>query len=141
MEIGAVGRSSNEFNDETSATESSSIVARQAPRSCTPLMVLATMHSGMACRAERDQVFLGIRPRMAAKLPMMHFEVRHGTTRLTPPVVASQDLPAQSLIRAGIHSHARGYRASHDQEARSPMLSRKACCCSPDRNWKKRVIE
>src|SRR5712692_11602127 len=54
-------RSSKEPSDETSATQSSSIAARQGiTRPCNPFMVLAAMHSGVACRAQRDQVFLGV---------------------------------------------------------------------------------
>src|SRR5712692_525945 len=92
MDIRAARRSSKEPSDETSATQSSSIAARQGiTRPCNPFMVLAAMHSGVACRAQRDQVFLGVASRMAAELPVVHLKIRHRATGLTPPTVATQN--------------------------------------------------
>src|SRR6266849_3695653 len=98
MDIRAARRSSKEPSDETSAIQSSSIAARQGiTRPCNPFMVLAAMHSGVACRAQRDQVFLGVASRMAAELPVVHLKIRHRATGLTPPAVATQDLLAQTF--------------------------------------------
>jgi hypothetical protein len=50
------------------------------------------MHAGMALRAERDQVLLGVVARMAAKPFVVDLQVRHRAARLTPPAVAPQNL-------------------------------------------------
>ena len=50
-----------------------------------PHVALVAVHSGVACRAERDQVLLGGGPRMAAELPVVHLEIRHRGARLTLP--------------------------------------------------------
>jgi hypothetical protein len=50
------------------------------------------MHAGMALRAERDQVLLGVVARMAAKPFVVDFQVRHRAARLTPPAVAPENL-------------------------------------------------
>jgi len=52
------------------------------------------MQFGVACCAERDQVLLGVFPRVAAELPVVHREVRRRAARLTPLAVATQDLLA-----------------------------------------------
>ena len=38
-----------------------------------PFVALAAMHSGVACRAQRDQVFFGVVAGVAAKLFVMDF--------------------------------------------------------------------
>jgi hypothetical protein len=50
------------------------------------------MHAGMALRAERDQVLLGVVAGMAAKLLMVDLQVRHRAARLTPPAITTEDL-------------------------------------------------
>lgn len=42
-----------------------------------PFVALAAMHSGVAFRARRDQVFDGVGSRMAAELSVMHLKIRH----------------------------------------------------------------
>jgi hypothetical protein len=85
--------------------KSSSIADRQGiTRPCNPFMVLAAMHSGVACRAQRDQVLLGVGSRMAAELPVVHLKIGHRATRLTPPAVATQDLLAQTFVRQRVQS-------------------------------------
>src|ERR1019366_3145166 len=76
-------------------------------------MVLAAMHSGVACRAQRDQVLLRVGSRMAAELPVVHLKIRHRAARLTPPAVATQDLLAQTFVRQGIEPQAGGFAAKH----------------------------
>ncbi|MGB9235918.1 MAG: hypothetical protein WCC04_16030 [Terriglobales bacterium] len=39
---------------------------------------------------------------MAAKLPVVHFQIRHRATGLAPPAVTTQDLLAQIFISQGI---------------------------------------
>src|SRR5208283_885839 len=58
-------------------------------------VILAVMHSSVPCRAQRNQVLLGVFPRMAAEFPVVHFKIRRRVTGLTPPAVATQDLLAQ----------------------------------------------
>src|ERR1019366_5767153 len=99
--------------------------ARQGiTRPCNPFMVLATMRSGVACRAERDQVFLGVGSRMAAELPVVYLKLRHRATGLTPPSVATQDMLAQTFVRQGLQSQASGFWANHSQDAFSHRFSR-----------------
>ena len=59
---------------------------------------LAAMNSGVTLRAQRNQVLLGVGPRVAAEFPMVHLEVRHRATGLTPPAVAAQYLLAQTFV-------------------------------------------
>jgi len=63
-----------------------------------PFMVLAAMHSGVACRAQRDQVFFGVVAGVAAEFSVVHLKIRHRAAQLTPPAVATQDLLAQTFV-------------------------------------------
>ena len=99
-----------------------------------PFVALAAMHSGVACRAQRDQVFIRVGSRMAAELPVVHLKIRHRATGLTPPAVATHDLLVQAFIRQRIQPHAGGFWSNHSQDALSRRFSRKACCCSPGKN-------
>ncbi len=65
---------------------------------------MIAMQFGVACRAQRDQVFFRVGSRMTAELDVVHLKIRHHTTRLTTPAIATQDLLAQTLIRQGIQS-------------------------------------
>ena len=89
------------------------------------------MLSGVACRAQRNQVFVSVFPRMAAEFRVMHLKIRHRATGLTPPAVSTQDLLAQTFVRHRIQHQAGGFWANHSQDAFSRRFSRKACCCSP----------
>ena len=99
-----------------------------------PFVALAAMHSGVACRAQRDQVFIRVASRMAAKLSVVHLKIRHRATRLTPPAVATQDLLAQTFVRQGIQPRRSGFGVNHSHDAFSRRFSRNACCCSPGKN-------
>jgi hypothetical protein len=70
------------------------------------------MHSGMACRAQRDQVLLGVGSRMTAELPVVHLQTRRRATGLTPPAVATQGLLAQTFVRQGIQPRGSGFGAN-----------------------------
>jgi len=61
-------------------------------------MVLAAMHSGVACRAQRNEILFGIVAGLAAKLFVVNFQIRHCAARLTPPVIASQNLLPQNFV-------------------------------------------
>jgi hypothetical protein len=50
------------------------------------------MDAGMAPCTERNQVLFGVVARVAAKLFVVDFQVRHCAARLTPPAIATQDL-------------------------------------------------
>jgi len=52
------------------------------------------MRSGVACRAQRDQVVLRVGSQMAGELPVVDLKTRHRATGLTPLAVATQDLLA-----------------------------------------------
>ena len=81
------------------------------------------MHSGVACRAQRDQVFLCVSSRMAAELSVVHLKIRHRATRLTPPTVAAQDLLAQAFVRQWVPPQGSGFGANHSQDAFSRRFS------------------
>src|SRR5260370_30111978 len=131
----AARRSSKEPSDETSATQSSSIAARQGlTRPCNPFTVLTAMHSDVACRAQRDQVGLGVGSRMAAELPMVHLKIRHRATGLTPPAVATQNLLAQLFVRQRVQTRGSGFGANRSHDAFSPRVSRKPCFYAPGKN-------
>ena len=104
-----------------------------------PFVALTAMHSGVACRAQRDQVFIRVGSRMAAELPVVHLKIRHRATGLTPPAVATQGLLAQIFVRQGVQPQGDDFGANHSQDAFSLKFSRKACCCSPGKNRKNRV--
>jgi hypothetical protein len=54
------------------------------------LQITLVVDRAVAHRAERDKVFLGIITRLAAKLLVMDFQIRHHTTRLAPPAITTQ---------------------------------------------------
>jgi hypothetical protein len=92
------------------------------------------MLSGVACRAQRNQVFVSVFPRMAAEFRVMHLKIRHRATGLTPPAVPTQYLLAQTFVQRGGQPRGSGFGANHSQDAFSRRFSRKACCCSPGKN-------
>ncbi len=55
------------------------------------------MSTGVACRAQRDQVLLGVGSGVAPKLFVVDLQVRHGAAGLTPPAIATQHLAAAAL--------------------------------------------
>src|ERR1017187_8356122 len=95
----------------------------------------------VACGAERDEVFFGIVARLATKLFVMDFQVRHRAARLTSPAIATEHLLPQTLVRHRIQPQAYGLRANRTHEAFSLRPPRNACFCSPARNLKNLVIE
>jgi len=101
----------------------------------------AAMRSGVARRAEGDQVLLGVSSRMAAEFPVVHFEIRHRTTALAPPAIATQDLLSQHPIRRGIQPQSGRVGLHRAYDAFSLRPPRNACCCSPGKNLKNLVIE
>jgi hypothetical protein len=94
------------------------------------------MYSGVACCTERDQVFLGIRSRMTAEFVVVHLEIRHRATELTPKAVTTQNLLAQTFVRRRIKPEENCFRSKHFQAACSRRLSKKICRCSPGKNLK-----
>ena len=99
-----------------------------------PFAALAAMYSGVACRAQRNQVFFCVFARMAAEFLVVHLQIRHRATGLTPPAVPTQDLLTQTSVRQGVQPRGSGLGADHSQEAFSRRFSRNACCCSPGKN-------
>jgi hypothetical protein len=57
-----------------------------------------TVNGSMTGRAEGDQVLFGVVARVAAKLLVVDFQVRHRAAQLTPPAIATQDLLPKALI-------------------------------------------
>jgi len=49
----------------------------------------SAMAAGVALCAERDQVLFAVAARVAKKLFVMDFQVRHRAARLTPPAIAA----------------------------------------------------
>ncbi len=85
------------------------------------------MHSGVACRAQRDQVFLGVASRMAAELPVVHLKIRHRATGLTPPTRRDAE-PAGADFRTTRDPAAREQLWGESfQDALPRRFSRKNC--------------
>ncbi len=100
----------------------------------------AAMRSGVTCRAERNQVLLGVGSRMAAELPVVHFKIRHRATRLTPPTIATQDLLAQTFVRQRVQPRGTApgriilRTPSHAGFRGTPAAVRRARTCSSVRS-------
>jgi hypothetical protein len=60
------------------------------------------VNPGMASRAEGDEIFLGIRPGLAAELRVVNFKVGHRSARLASPAVASEHLVAKLFIQLAV---------------------------------------
>ena len=124
------------------ASRSCGSSARLSPPTCwrtscsvtNSFMVFAAMHSGVACRAQRDQVVFRIIAGVTPKRFVMDLQVRHRATQLTPPSIATQYLLAQTFVRQGVQPRGSGFGTNHSQDAFSRRFSRKACCCSPGKN-------
>jgi hypothetical protein len=54
---------------------------------------------------------------MTAQLSVMHLEIRHCATGLTPPAIPTEDLLTQKFVRPNIQPQARGFGADHFQDA------------------------
>jgi hypothetical protein len=54
---------------------------------------------------------------MAVEFFVVHLKIRRLATGLTPPAVATQNLPAQTFVRPGIQSNGFGFWANHSQDA------------------------
>src|ERR1019366_9070389 len=99
------------------------------------------MQGGMTCNADCNEILLGIVAGVATKLFVVNFQVRHGAARLTPPVVATQDLLPQSLVRYRFQPQGRGLWANQAHDASALSAPRNSCRCSPGRSLKNLFIE
>ena len=54
--------------------------------------------------AARDEIQFRIFPAVAAKLLVVDFQIRHRATGLTPPAIATKNLPPKSFVGIGIKS-------------------------------------
>jgi hypothetical protein len=74
------------------------------------------MHSGVARRAERNQVLVRIVAGLAAKLFVVNLKVGDCAARLASPAVATQHLVAEVVVVVGIESQSCMFRSdsSHD---------------------------
>jgi hypothetical protein len=61
-----------------------------------------SMNSGVARRAQGNQIIFCIGARVAAELLVVNFKIGHRAAILTPPAVASQDLLTQRFVRCGV---------------------------------------
>jgi hypothetical protein len=81
-------------------------------------------------------------PGVTPKPFVVHPEIRHRAARLTPPAIATQDLPPQALrTTSGPAASAAGFLSRRTHDAFSLRPSRNACLCSWGRNLKNLVIE
>ena len=96
------------------------------------------MHSGVACRAKRNQVPLAIITGTTAKLLVVDFKIRHSATRLASPAVATQHLMAQTVVLFGIQAQACMLRSEHSHDAFSVTWCRNVRFSLPGRNLKNR---
>jgi hypothetical protein len=60
----------------------------------------------MAYRAEGDQIFFGIVPRLAAKLFVVNFKIGHRAARLASPTVAAEHLVAKPVVQFAVQAKA-----------------------------------
>jgi hypothetical protein len=70
------------------------------------------MYSGMAVRAQGDQVRFGILAGMTSKMFVVNFQVRHRAAKLTSPAIATQNLLPQYFVRPRIQPHSRHFLAA-----------------------------
>jgi len=57
------------------------------------------MYAGVACRAQRNQVRLGVIARVAPKIFMVDLKVGHRAARLASPAIATEHLMAQPFVQ------------------------------------------
>jgi len=101
----------------------------------------SAMNLGVALCAERDQILLGILPRVAAKLFVVNLKVGHRAARLTPPTVATENLLPKSFVQHRIRAQATEFRSNRVHDAISLRLPRNASRWSSGRNLKNLAIE
>ena len=63
----------------------------------------------MTAATERDQIVFVVRPRVAAELLVMDFQVGHGSAELATPAVSSQDLLPQFVALAIVKPDRRAF--------------------------------
>ena len=94
---------------------------------CSCGLVGTAMQQGMAPRAQRDQVFLGVVASLASKFLVVNLKVRSGSARLTSPAVAAQHLLPKSIVKLGIKPQTWLFGQNPIHEAFSATSCRKAC--------------
>jgi len=99
------------------------------------------MHSGVACRAKRNQVLLRIIAGLAAKLFVVNLKVGHCAARLASPAVATQHLVAETVVLIGLEPHGCTLWLDPIQDAFSVTRCRNVCFSSPGRNLKNRNMD
>jgi hypothetical protein len=58
----------------------------------------------MASRAEGDEIFLGIRPGLAAELRVVNFKIGHCSARLASPAVTAENLIAKLVVQFAVQA-------------------------------------
>jgi hypothetical protein len=96
------------------------------------------MHSGVACRTERNQVLLRVVAGVAAEFFVVDFEVGLRATQLTSETVAKRHLVAELFVQFVIKPQERLLRSFLIHDAFSVTWCRNVCLSSPGRNLKKR---
>lgn len=97
---------------------------------------VSSMHSTVACRTKRDQIFLRVCTRVTPEFLVVYLQIGDSTTRLTPPIVTTQHFLLQCLVGSGIQPQPAAAHA-----ATSLMLFRNSCFWPFDRNRKNLFIE
>jgi hypothetical protein len=60
----------------------------------------------MACCAEGDEIFLGIRPGLAMELHVVDFKIQHRAARLASPAVAAENSVAKLVVQFAVQAEA-----------------------------------
>lgn len=64
----------------------------------------SAMHASVACGAKRNQILLGIVPRLAAKLFVVNLKTGHRAAGLASPAVPAEHLVAKLVVQFGIQA-------------------------------------
>jgi hypothetical protein len=94
----------------------------------------------VATGAQGNQVRVVIVALLAAKLLVVDLQVLSGTTDLASPAVATQYLFSEVFVELGIKLQARSLGSNPIHEAFSVTSCRKACRCSPGRNFEEPML-
>ena len=95
----------------------------------------------VASGAQSDQVQVVVVALLAPQFLVVDMQILPGTTELASPPIATQYLFSELVIRFWIKPQARPLGPNPLHEAFSANSWRKACRCSPGRNFKNRDMD
>lgn len=96
------------------------------------------MYAGVASRAQRNQVRLGVIAGLAAEVFMVNLKVGHRAARLASPTISAKDPVAQSFINVGLEPQRCTFRSNRIHKVLLVTWYRNVCLSSLGRNLKNR---